>query len=262
MSTLTAPLPASRTGLGARHLVRALGHEALGEWRNLVRMPAFSIPSVLFPVGFYAMFALVLPFANSPEAQATLLVNFTIFGVFAPGLFAFGVGLANDRDEGWLRLKQTSPLPVHIMMLARMLIAMVFALIVIVALFAVAATAAGVRLERSAWLVLAMTGVLAVIPASAIGMAFGAWMSARAAVAFVNIAYLGSAMLSGLWFPLNMMPDLVQTIAPALPPYHLAELGRHAVGLEAGSIPTSLLTLTCVTIIAAALAMPGLRRQR
>ncbi len=261
MNTLTAPLPSSGHGLDPRRMAGALGHEALGEWRNLVRMPAFSIPTLLFPVGFYAMFAIVLPFADTTQAAATLLVNFTIFGVFAPGLFAFGVGLANDRDEGWLRLKQTAPLPIPVMMIARMLVAMVFALAVVVALFAVAATAGGVRLERSAWLILAITGVLAVIPASAIGMALGAWMKARAAIAIVNIAYLGSAMLSGLWFPLHLMPDPVQSIAPALPPFHLAELGRHATGLEAGSLAVSLSWLACVTIIAAALAMPGLRRQ-
>ncbi|MCC5865872.1 MAG: ABC transporter permease [Wenzhouxiangella sp.] len=260
MNTMTEILPRSGFQASSRRLARALAFETLAEWRNLVRMPAFSVPTLLFPVGFYTMFAVVLPFANTPEAAATLLVNFTIFGVFGPGLFAFGVGLASDRDQGWLRLKQACPLPVPVMMLARTLGAMIFALVVVVALFAVAATLGGVRLERGAWALLALVGVLAVIPASALGLAFGAWLNARAAMAIVNIAYLGSAVLSGLWFPLQMMPSAIQSIAPAMPPYHLAELGRQAAGIEAASPACPVFWLLCVTILAVALAMPGLRR--
>lgn len=260
MNTLTDSLPHRSFQASSRRLARALVFETLAEWRNLARMPAFSVPTLLFPVGFYTMFAIVLPFATTPEAAATLLVNFTIFGVFGPGLFAFGVGLASDRDQGWLRLKQTAPLPVLIMMLARTLGAMVFALAVVVALFTVAATLGGVRLERSAWALLALVGVLAVIPASALGLAFGAWLNARAAMAIVNIAYLGSAVVSGLWFPLQMMPGAVQSTAPIMPPYHLAALGRQAAGLEAASLAYPLLWLVCVTILAVGLAMPGLRR--
>lgn len=260
MNSLTDTLPRPTFQASSRRLVRALAFETLAEWRNLARMPAFSVPTLLFPVGFYSMFAIVLPFANTPEAAATLLVNFTIFGVFGPGLFAFGVGLASDRDQGWLRLKQAAPLPVMVMMLARTLGAMVFALAVVVALFTVAATLGGVRLERSAWALLALVGVLAVIPASALGLAFGAWLNARAAMAIVNIAYLGSAVLSGLWFPLQMMPASVQSIAPAMPPYHLAELGRQAAGLEGGGLVYPVLWLVFATTIAVAVAMPGLRR--
>ena len=244
----------------SRRLAKALVHETLAEWRGLARMPAFSVPTLLFPVGFYTMFAVVLPFANTPEAAVTLLVNFTIFGVIGPGLFAFGVGLASDRDQGWLRLKQACPLPVPVMMLARTLGAMVFALVVVVALFTVAATLGGVRLERAAWALLALVGVLAVVPASAFGLAFGAWLNARAAMAIVNIAYLGSAVLSGLWFPLQMMPAKVQSMAPFMPPYHLAELGRQAAGIEAASPAYPVLWLHCATILAVAVAMPGLRR--
>ena len=260
MNTITNTLPNSSPQATTHRLIRALAFETLAEWRNLARMPAFSVPTLFFPVGFYTMFAVVLPFANTPEAAVTLLVNFTIFGVIGPGLFAFGVGLANDRDQGWLRLKQACPLPVPIMMLARMLVAMVFALAVVVALFAVAATLGEVRLQRGAWALLALVGVLAVIPASALGLAFGAWLNARAAVAIVNIAYLGSAVLSGLWFPLHIMPSAVQSMAPALPPFHLAELGRQAAGIEAAGPAYPVFWLVCVTIIAVAVAMLGLRR--
>jgi ABC-2 type transport system permease protein len=243
-----------------RLFARALAQEILCEWRNLVRMPAFSVPTLLFPLAFYLMFAVVLPFTPTPEARTLLLVNFTIFGVMGPGLFAFGVGLANDRDQGWLRLKLAAPLPPALMMLARMVVAMGFALIVVVLLFAAAATLGGVRLSRMAWLGLAATGVLSVLPASALGMALGAWLGARSSVAVVNIVYLGMAMLSGLWFPLALMPAAVQALAPWLPPYHMAGLARDAAGLAAGSASGSVLWLAAFTLIAFAVAAPGFRR--
>ena len=266
MSTLSLHIEShlNPQGLPARMrlLSRALTQETLCGWRNLARMPAFSLPTLLFPVTFYVMFAVVLPFANTPEASVGVLVNFTIFGVVGPGLFAFGVGLANDRDEGWLRLKQASPLPIGILIAARMLVAMMFALAVVLSLFAVAATVGGRPLSGNAWLALGIVGVLAVTPASALGMLLGAWLKARSAVAVVNIAYLGSAMLSGLWFPLHLMPDAMQSIAPWLPPYHLAEIARFAVGADAVNPAWSAGWLTCVTIVALLLASPGLRRQR
>lgn len=239
----------------------ALPAETLCEWRSLWRQPGFSIPTLLFPLMFYIVFGVLLPFASTPEAKATVLVHWTVFGVIGPGLFAFGVGLANDREQGWLRLKQVSPVPVLVMLIARVAVAACFALMIVVLLFTVGALFTDVRFERAEWLSLALIAVAGVLPSCAIGFAFGAYLGTRAAVAVVNVFYLGSAMLSGLWFPLQAFPGFMQKVAWALPPFHLAELARHGAGLgSAANWPLSLAVLLCVTIIALALAIPGLRR--
>ena len=49
----------------------------------------------------------------------------------------------------------------------------------------------------------------------------------------LNLVYLPMSFLSGLWFPLPMLPKVLQGIAPVWPSYHLDRIALAAVGLPA-----------------------------
>ena len=66
--------------------------------------------------------------------------------------------------------------------------------------------------------------VLGVLPFCAIGLFVGSLVSGQAAPAIVNLIYLPMAFLSGLWFPLPILPKVLQQIAPVWPAHHLAQL--------------------------------------
>ena len=93
--------------LAAPSLPRIYALEAFYEFLRVLRMPAFAVPTLAFPLVFYVMFALVLPGQWGGFQKATyLFATYGVFGVIGPAMFGFGVGLAMERQQGWLELKR------------------------------------------------------------------------------------------------------------------------------------------------------------
>ena len=207
--------------------------EAKCEFLRMLREPAFCGPVIGFPVLFYLLFGVVLDKGKGGAAQY-LLATYGAFGVIGAGLFGFGVSIAVDREKGLLRLKRALPVPPGAMLLAKMVMAMLFAAIISLVLAVIAATVAGVLLEPSQWIRLFVINVLGVLPFCAIGLFVGSLVGGNAAPALLNMLYLPMAFLSGLWLPLTMLPGIISTIAPLWPAYHLGQLALKVVGFDAG----------------------------
>jgi ABC-2 type transport system permease protein len=137
-----------------------------------------------------------------------------------------------ERERGWLALKRVMPMPPGAYLLAKMAMAMLFALIIYVVLGLMAFFLGGVRLQIGQWLLLGVIAALGAIPFSAIGMMIGSKANASASPAFVNLIYLPMAFLSGLWMPLTMLPSFFTQIAPLWPSYHLAQLAQMTIDTQ------------------------------
>lgn len=237
--------------------------ETRAEFLNVLRQPAFALPTLLFPVIFYVFFGLVFTMSRSVHMPTWLLATFGTLGVMAPALFGFGVGIAVEKGEGWLRLKRVAPVSPFVPLAARAMMAMIFAFLVFAILATLAALFGGVALPRMQWLLLAATLTLGALPFCAMGLAGGLWLNARAAPAIVNLVYLPMAMLSGLWIPLPAFPDWLQPVAPALPPYHLAAIALDAVGAQpAAAISFHVAMLAAFTAVFLGIAAWGWRRAK
>ena len=212
---------------------RSYVQEAKCEALRMLREPAFCLPVIGFPVLFYLLFGVVLD-KGEGKAAHYLLATYGAFGVIGAGLFGFGVSIAVDREKGLLRLKRALPVPPGAMLLAKMVMAMLFAAIISLVLAVIAASVAGVVLEPSQWIRLFVINVLGVLPFCALGLYVGSLVSGNAAPALLNMLYLPMAFLSGLWLPLTMLPGILSTIAPAWPAYHLGQLALKVVGFDAG----------------------------
>ena len=222
-------------------------------------MPAFTIPTLVFPLMFYLFFGVLMGF--SPIAPTYLLATYGVFGTIGPSLFGFGVGLAAERDRGALLLKQTTPMPATAHLLARVSTALLFGAAIVLGLFVLGAYAAGVTLYRWQWFALAGVVLSGVLPFCALGLAIGVWVKAQAAVAIVNLVYLPMAFLSGLWIPISMLPSFMQDFAVILPAYHLAQLALKVVNLdERGSAAMHMGMVGAFTVVFLVVAVIGLRR--
>ena len=228
----TATLPAVQRTVGDTASVYAL--EAGYEFLRVLRTPAFAVPTLLFPPMFYLLFGLLLN-RGSTNAAHYLFATYSVFGVMAPSLFGFGVGVAIERERGWLALKRVAPMPPGAYLLSKMAMAMLFALIIYVVLALMAFGIGGVRLQAAQWLVLGVIAMSGVMPFCALGLMIGSRANASGAPALVNLIYLPMAFLSGLWMPLTMLPAVVGRIAPLWPAYHLAQLALATVGRGDGS---------------------------
>ncbi len=249
MNTVAVSIPTSPSNAATVYVL-----EAKYEFLRVLRTPAFAAPTLLFPPLFYLLFGLLLNHGNADAAQY-LFASYSVFGVMAPALFGFGVGLAMERERGWLALKRVMPMPPGAYLLAKMAMAMLFALIIYVVLGLMAFFLGGVRLEIGQWLLLGVIAALGAIPFSAIGMMIGSKANASASPAFVNLIYLPMAFLSGLWMPLTMLPSFFTQIAPLWPAYHLAQLAQMTIGTQPwADVTTHLVWLAGFTAVCFAIA--------
>jgi ABC-2 type transport system permease protein len=84
-----------------RSLARIYTLEAKYEFLKLLRMPAYAIPAIAFPLLFYVFFGITFGGgrAAGPVSMSTyLLATYGAFGVIGASLFGFGVGVAIERD--------------------------------------------------------------------------------------------------------------------------------------------------------------------
>lgn len=202
--------------------------EAKYEFLRVLRTPAFAVPTLLFPPMFYVLFGVLLNRAG--PAAYYLFATYSVFGVMAPGLFGFGVGVALERERGWLSLKRVAPMPPGAYLASKMAMAMLFALIIYAVLAVLAVTMGHVRLAAEQWLLLGAIAVTGVMPFCALGLLIGSRAPGQATPVIVNLIYLPMAFLSGLWMPLSMLPHAVESIAPLWPAYHLAQLALAVIG--------------------------------
>jgi len=226
------------------------------QWLNLLRTPAYTMPTLMFPVMFYGFFGLLMLRGQS----LWLLCTFATFGVMGAALFSFGVSIATERAQGWLLLLRASPAPVSAVIAGKAFGAVLFAIIIVVMMSALAAAFGGVRLETGQWLALAGILTLGALPFCLMGLALGLWLSPNAAPAVLNLVYLPLGFLSGLWIPSAMFPGWLQAIAEWLPPYHLAALALDITGAKSADWGHSLAVLGVFSLSFAAMTALGWRR--
>jgi ABC-2 type transport system permease protein len=233
--------------------------EAGFELKKNLRDPAFAIPALLFPTGFFILFASIMPVARMPGGLGWLLANYAAFGAIGATLFGAAMSLSTDRDLGLLKLKRVAPVSLQWPLAGKLLASAVIALVGF-ALLIVIAAAMGARLSATQYGQLSLVVVAAALPFGALGLAIGAWFSSNAAPGIINAFYLAGSALGGLWFPLQAMSKTLVDVAPLWPMYHLGVLARSSSGIEAAS-PSHVLVLIAWCLLGLALAQAGLKRK-
>ena len=228
MNTTIAPINAA---MPRALIFNAYVQEARSEILRYLRNPGFLLPILLFPTVFYLMFGVLLAHAQAPGMAKYLLASYGTFGVMSPGLFGFGVSLALERDNGLLTLKRALPMPPAAYLLGKMLMAMISAALVIVLLLGLAVGVAHVSLTVGQAAALLLAGTLGVLPFCALGMLVGTLIKGQGAPGMLNLIYLPMAFLSGLWVPLQILPETLQNIAPVWPSYHLHRIALNGLGV-------------------------------
>jgi ABC-2 type transport system permease protein len=211
--------------------------EARYEFLKYLRLPIYSLSTVMFPIMFYVLFGLVMNrqgAVNGTSVSTYLLATYGTFGVIGASLFANGAGVAAERGLGWMQVKRASPMPPFANFLAKFIVGMIFSSIIEIALVGLGILFGGVHIELATAAKLVGTLVLGAVPFCSLGLAIGFFAGPNSAPAIVNMIYLPLSFLSGLWVPVNMLPKFLQHIATGLPPYHLAQLALNIIGIPTG----------------------------
>ena len=241
--------------------LRAYFTEAKYESVQMLRMPGFSIPFLLLPAALYLLFGVVLfgeALRSDPKSALFIFTGFDVMGVMGPGMFGFGITLAMEREQGLLALKRALPMPVGASLVAKMVMAMLFGVIVTATMFTAALTLGHLPLTGTQCVRLATVNALGALPFCALGLLLGTLTTARSSPAIINLLYLAMIYLSGFLIPL---PKSIESIALASPAFYLDQLALSALGAPSyGAALTHMGVLAGVTLLPAALAIRRLAR--
>ncbi|MFZ0592791.1 MAG: ABC transporter permease [Bryobacteraceae bacterium] len=237
-------------------------YETKSEFLSLMRMPRYAISTLILPLLFYCFFGLGLAKRFGHGAAAVYLGSYSAWGVMGACLWGIGAAVASERGFGWLQLKRASPMPPLAYFVAKLASAFLFSTLVMIGMFLLAGFFGGVHFPASQWARLALALWAGTIPFCALGFLLGYLMGPTFAPAVVNLVFLPMLFLSGIWIPLQFLPEYIQHIAPALPSYHLAQLTSAVVGAGSKLSPVaSLEALFAFTLIFGGAAWLAWRRE-
>lgn len=212
--------------------MKMLRAAAKAELTKSVRVPSFLVPTVFFPIMFFALFG--LPNAKNSigaiSVATYLMASYAAYAMMTTALFSFGVSIASERALGWNRLLRVTPLSGFSYIGAKLLNAFAVGGLAIVCLFIFAVATAHVSLAPTVWLKLSTVLIVGMAPFVLLGLTIGYSVGPAAAAPIANLISLPLAFGSGLFIPMQMLPPVVQRVAPFLPSYHLGQLGWNALG--------------------------------
>jgi len=163
--------------------------EAKYEFLKNLRFPMFSVSTLVFPLMFYVLFGLVMGRQTIGSISTTvyLIPAYGTFGVMGASLFGTAAGLSSERGLGWLQVKRASPMPLFAYFSAKVLMAITFSTIDVVALMLMGFVFGGVHLTGMTAVKLLFTLVAGSIPFCAMGLAIGYFASPNSAPAVINL---------------------------------------------------------------------------
>ncbi len=233
------------------------------ELRKLFRNRAFLIPSLLLPIMFFTLFALpnLGGHLGGITAGRYMLVSYAAYSLISTAIFAFGVATATERASGWMRQLRITPVSPAAYFSARIAASLLLGLGSVVLLLAFARVSGGVGLPAGQLLVVLFRLLLGMVPFALLGLALGLSMGPAGAAPTANLINIPLMFASGIFYPLDVAPKFIQTLAPYLPAYHYGQLGWTAIGAtDASSQVTHWLVLAGYSLLFALLCLWAYRR--
>lgn len=258
-TTTAMPAPGAQGTVSAARLV--LLHTKF-QFLETIRIPIAVIGNLLFPTLAVFFFVVPQPAAQqNPALAAAMVGQLAMFAVMSTFLFSFGTGVAEDRQQPFEPYVRTLPAGAGPRMAGRLITGCIFALMALVPLVLVGwlLTAAEVPVPV---LLLAAALILVIgAPFLMLGLAVGYSLSAKAALAVVQVVLFPLAFAGGLFMPAEMFPDWLDTFSQFLP----SRAGRDLlIGVLTGAeaYPLALPVLLAWGALFTALAVLAYRRDQ
>src|SRR5215475_9235142 len=173
--------------LSTPYYLNLFAKETKYEFLKATRNRMFSLATLGFPIMFYLLFGVTNRHAGPGLNYAQYLVaGYSCFGMIAAALFNLGAGIATERVQGWLELKQASPMPRLAYLGAKVLTSMAFGVIIVTALVTLEITLGGVHITPSQIAHLAAVVVAGAIPFASLGLLLSLLVPPNAAPGVIN----------------------------------------------------------------------------
>ncbi|MCZ3622653.1 ABC transporter permease [Lactobacillus mulieris] len=192
--------------------------------RFLLRNPFFFIFTISLPAIFYLIYTKVA-ITDAPAGwNKRFLVSMIVYGILINSLSTLSRILSSDDKKGFKLFVKLSPTSLSSYYANIFLIFEFMNLIAVSAVALVGVFINKVNLTFENWLILLVAVPILCLPFALIGVLISFVGDENAVGALANLLMFTIAILSGLWWPLNMMPDYLQKIGKIMPGYPASQL--------------------------------------
>lgn len=225
----------------------AFWYGVLLQWKLDIRSKSMLITCYVVPLLFFAFMGGIFTSIN-PEARDTLIQSMTVMGVSMGALVGLPQSLAEIYGGGIKRIYKVNGVPISFGAATLFLSALIHLLLMAVILYIAAPIVFGATPPADPPLFFAALAIFIAVSLG-IGSVLGLSVKNQEKLTMVSqLVFLPSIMLSGIMFPVRMLPHLFETIGnifPAAWGYRLMTGG--------GFVPANLLPLAAIFAAATAL---------
>jgi ABC-2 type transport system permease protein len=239
-------------------MLRYIWLEAKRQWRNR--------EILIFRLGIPAAIYLILIAAQDepPRASGELpwatgrMVALVALAAVMSGL-ASGPSLGEERGNGWLRQLRVTPLRPSAAVVAKIVVAMSFALPAIAVVAAIGGVTADITLSAGRWVQVIGLMWVATASVAAVGTLIGLTFGAESAQNATTLAFVVLWLLGGIFTPVSQMPDVLAAVGRSLPSHGIVAVGD-SVALGTVIPGSAIAVLAAWTAAAGSLAVLAWRR--
>jgi ABC-2 type transport system permease protein len=207
------------------------------EVRRTLRDGFFLIFGTGMPVMMYLLFTNIGGGEDVDGWKTASMVGMAAYGALGSAM-SIGTGVASDKTLGWLQQLRVTPLAPSRAVVGRAISGSVTVLPTIVTVLLAGGLLNGVRLDAWQWIALALLLWIGALPFTLLGLGNGYRLTPQG-TGVVNVACLmGFAVVGGLWFPLDLLPEWLRSIGRFTPANRFADLGWATTGGHAPSAGT------------------------
>jgi ABC-2 type transport system permease protein len=203
------------------------------EIRRMLRNRRTLVFTLIVPPAFFLLFgglsdAYQHQAAGRGNVSAYLMISFAVYGSMIANTAA-GASVAVERALGWSRQLRLTPLNPVAYMVTKVLTAMVMGAVSVAIVFAVGALSGAVQMPGWAWVVSALVAWIGAIVFAAFGLFIGYLVPSENVMQLLGPALALLALMGGIFVPLDVLSDTLQTLATFTPAYGVGALARAAL---------------------------------
>ncbi|WP_295012653.1 ABC transporter permease [uncultured Microbacterium sp.] len=206
------------------------------ELKRLFRNSSVVVFTLIFPIAMLFMIGLPnknTPISSTPIAQGGLsaavpiMISMAVYGAMVASTMT-GVSVASERAQGWSRQLRLTPLNPVVYILVKVVCGMVLGGIAVLVTLVVGAVM-GITAPMGNLMAAGLLAWLSSLMLTSLGLAVGYAFPAQNAMRYLGPILPILSFMGGLFVPLTLMPDALQTAAKFTPLWGIANLSQSAV---------------------------------
>lgn len=200
--------------------------------RIFLRNPGYLFFTILMPIGFFVLFTKVLISGTAPEKlqfAQNYLGSMIVYSILINALFGLAQIMQSDRHQQLLltlSLTAKGTKPYYVSLAIIMSVVNIFS---VICLELVARFTSNVQLTVGEATSVTLIAVIGTLPLMGLGVLCSFVKSPQSVSVLSNLIVFPLAVISGLWWPLSVMPNWAQTIGKMTPTYMTSQMINHAI---------------------------------